>query len=101
MPGEFLHLEKGDRVLLAPLFLGPWDSAARTVVEDANPLDLTQDRRETAAYVIDGKGELEVNGQSFPLERGSAAMLLKGSNVRFVARPQLELLFVSLSLGEA
>ena len=61
-----------------------------------NPLSLSQTDREVATYVIKGTGRLEVNGRSFELIPGSAAMLLKDSTVSFHAEKELELLLGSV-----
>ncbi len=96
MPGEFLHLERGQIQSLAHYFEGPWDCVERRIVQANAPTSLSQQDKEVAAYVITGTGELEVNSRGFRLEAGSAALLLKDSAVTFRADQQLELLLVSL-----
>ena len=96
MPGEFLHLKRGQIQSLMSYFEGPWDSIERRIVQTNAPVTLSQQDKEVAAYVITGTGELEVNSRSFPPEPGSAALLLKDSAVTFRANQELELLFVSL-----
>jgi len=96
MPGEFLHLERGQIQSLVSYFEGPWDSIERRIVQTNAPATLSQQDKEVAAYVITGTGELEANGRGFRLEPGSAALLLKDSAVTFRANQQLELLLVSL-----
>ena len=96
MPGELLHLERGQIQCLVNYFEGPWDSIERRIVQTNAPATLSQQDKEVAAYVITGTGELEVNGRGFRLEPGSAALLLKDSAVTFRANQQLELLLVSL-----
>jgi hypothetical protein len=96
MPGELLHLERGQIQCLVNYFEGPWDSIERRIVQTNAPATLSQQDKEVAAYVIAGTGELEVNGRGFRLEPGSAALLLKDSAVTFRANQQLELLLVSL-----
>jgi hypothetical protein len=96
MPGEFLHLKRGQIQSLASYFKGPWDSIERRIVQTNAPATLSQQDKEVAAYVITGTGELEVNDRDFPLEPGSAALLLKDSAVTFRANQDLELLLVSL-----
>jgi hypothetical protein len=96
MPGEFLHLKRGQIQALVGFFEGPWASIERRIVQTNAPATLSQQDKEVATYVITGTGELEVNGRGFPLEPGSAALLLKDSAVTFRANQELELLFVSL-----
>lgn len=100
MPGEFLHLGRGQTQSLASYFEGPWDSIERRIVQTDAPAILIQKDKEVAAYVVTGVGELEVNGRGFRLEPGSAALLLKDSAVTFRADQQLELLLVSLFTPE-
>jgi quercetin dioxygenase-like cupin family protein len=92
MAGKFLHLEPGEKHDLAPYFAGPWSTIERKTISPSESVSLTQTDREVATYVIKGTGQLEVNGRSFELIPGSAAMLLKDSTVNLRAEKQLELL---------
>jgi quercetin dioxygenase-like cupin family protein len=96
MPGKFLHLNSGEKHDLAPFFDGPWSTIERKVVLPGQSESLTQANKEIAAYVIEGKGRLEVSGRQFELEPGSAAMLLKDSTISFYAQENMELLLVSV-----
>jgi quercetin dioxygenase-like cupin family protein len=96
MAGKFLHLEPGEKHDLAPYFAGQWSTIERRIVSPNESASLSQTDREVATYVIKGTGRLEVNGRSFELIPGSAAMLLKDSTVSFHAEKELELLLVSV-----
>jgi AraC-like ligand binding domain len=96
MAGKFLHLEAGEKHDLSAYFAGPWSTIERKMVSPSESANLTQTDREVATYVIGGKGRLEVNGRSFELIPGSAAMLLKDSTVSFHAEEELELLVVGV-----
>ena len=96
MPGEFLHLKRGQIQSLVSYLEGPWDSIERRIVQTNAPATLSQQDKEVAACVITGTGELEVNGTGFPLEPGSAALLVKDSAVTFRTTQELDLLLVSL-----
>jgi len=90
MPGEHVHLAAGEAVDLSRCFAGPWRQLTRQVVEPDKYIRLGDGDSETAVYIVQGRGRLEVGPDTVELHAGSAVTLLKGSTVRLQATEPLE-----------